>query len=201
MTHSAPVPSQMAAQPSTGSLHFPCIVTTMIVRRVRPGKEQAYERWMGAISALAAKFEGYLGTTVLRPAEDRPSYIVILNFTDTAKLEVWMSSTERRAWLKEAEGLTLDDGEIQTLTGLERWFTVPNRAWAQPPPRYKMALLTALGLFPLLLVFQAAFGPLLVGLPHWGRLLFSVGLGVPLMTYAVMPGLTRLLFRWLYPPG
>lgn len=180
--------------------HFPCLVTTMFARRVRRGMEGAYEEWMRGITAEASAFAGYLGTTLLRPrGEEQPQYIVIINFQSGAELQQWMRSDERAQWLKRAEPLTLDDEEAQTIVGLERWFTLPSRPMTQPPPRYKMAVLTAVGLFPLLVLLQLVLTPLVQPLPHWLRLLVSVVVAVPLMTYAVMPVVTRLFFRWLYP--
>lgn len=155
---------------------------------------------MGDITRAAATFSGYLGTTTLRPSgEAQPEYLVILDFASAAELERWMGSSLRREWLERAEALCLEDAEVQTLTGLERWFTLPHRAVSQPPSRSKMALLTAVGLYPLLLVLTLALRPLVGGL-HWPlQILISVALGVPLMTWVVMPLITRVSFRWLYP--
>lgn len=185
---------------AAGGLHFPCPVTTIIRRRVRPGSEADYERWMGDITRAAATFSGYLGTTTLRPSGDaQPEYLVILDFASAAELERWMGSELRHEWLDRAEALCLEDAEVQTLTGLERWFTLPNRAVSQPPSRSKMAFLTAVGLYPLLLLLTVALRPLVGELAWPLQILISVALGVPLMTWAVMPLITRLTFRWLYP--
>ncbi|PIE19799.1 MAG: antibiotic biosynthesis monooxygenase [Proteobacteria bacterium] len=188
---------------SSDGLHFPSTVTTIIHRQIRAGAEAEYERWMHGITCAAAAFSGYLGTTILRPDDSKPSertreYTVLLNFATAAHLERWMSSAERQEHLHLAAHLCLDDSEIQTLTGLERWFTLPDRAVSQPPARYKMAALTALGLYPLLLLLTLALRPLIGGLPSEVQILISVVLGVPLMTWAVMPLVTRLFFRWLY---
>ena len=184
-------------------LHFPSSVTTIIRRTVRADAEHDYERWMHGITCAAAAFPGYLGTTILRPQDPQPArhreYTVLLNFASAAELETWMGSQVRKRHLEAASHLCLDDSEVQTLTGLERWFTLPNRAVSQPPARYKMALLTALGLYPLLLLLSLALRPFTGSWPWPLAILLSVVLGVPLMTWAVMPGVTRLFFRWLYP--
>lgn len=199
-TSNASSPDAAASTPAREGRHFPCLVTTMFARRVRAGMEEAYEQWMRGITAEACNFPGYLGTTVLRPrGEEQPQYIVIINFGSGGELESWMHSEARAAWLKRAEPLTVDDEEAQTITGLERWFTLPSRAVSQPPPRYKMAVLTVVGLFPLLVLLQLVLTPVVEPLPHWLRLLVSVLVAVPLMTYAVMPVVTWAFFRWLYP--
>jgi antibiotic biosynthesis monooxygenase (ABM) superfamily enzyme len=69
------------------------------------------------------------------------------------------------------------------------------------PPRYKMALLTWAGAFPLLTAVNVLLGPVLVALPLPGRTLLITGLLIGLLTYVIMPRLTRLCATWLSPSG
>jgi uncharacterized protein len=85
------------------------------------------------------------------------------------------------------------------VTGLETWFTLPGQPGAAPPPAYKMALLTWITIFPLITAIVAITGPLLKDLPLAVRLGITSAPAVPLMTWVVMPRVTRLLHRWLYP--
>ena len=101
--------------------------------------------------------------------------------------------------LVHAKELTIDDEDVESLTGLEPWFTLPNRVVNQPPARWKMALLTALGVYPLLLALSALLNPVVGDWPLALRLGASLVLGIPLMTWFIMPGLSRLFFGWLYP--
>jgi antibiotic biosynthesis monooxygenase (ABM) superfamily enzyme len=90
-------------------------------------------------------------------------------------------------------------GTIQTLTGLETWFTLPNKPMKAPPPRYKMAIVTWLGVFFTISILNRLLVPLLVGLPVLLRTLLVTGLTVALLTYVIMPCLTQLFHKWLYP--
>jgi antibiotic biosynthesis monooxygenase (ABM) superfamily enzyme len=91
-------------------------------------------------------------------------------------------------------------GPVNTrfVTGLESWFTLPGHG-ATPPPPYKMALLTWITIFPLITGVVVVSGPLLKGLPLVLRLAITTAVTVPLMTWLVMPRVTRLLRGWLYP--
>ncbi|MCL1473508.1 hypothetical protein [Argonema antarcticum] len=89
--------------------------------------------------------------------------------------------------------------DIQTLTGLETWFTLPNRSMKAPPPRYKMALVTWLGVFFTISILNSLLVPLLSGLPALLKSLIITGLTVILLTYSIMPRLTQLFRKWLYP--
>lgn len=181
------------------SPHFPCPVTTMIRRRVKPGQEDAYERWMSEITEAAARFDGFLGTTVLRPEKgSNQDYVIILDFANSLYLRGWMTSEIRQSFLERSERLCLADSETETITGLERWFSLPNRAFSQPPTRMKMAILTTVGLYPLLIIIALFLRPAL-GQFSWPlQILVSVLIAVPAMTWIVMPLLTRLFFPWLY---
>ena len=48
-------------------------------------------------------------------------------------------------------------------------------------------------------VVRDSLGPLLDGLPLVARLAITTAVTVPIMTWLVMPRVTRLLRRWLYP--
>jgi hypothetical protein len=85
------------------------------------------------------------------------------------------------------------------LTGLESWFTLPARPGAPPPPPWKMAVLTWVTIFPLITGVVLALNPLLEGFALVPRLAVTTAVTVPLMTWLVMPRVTRLLRRWLYP--
>lgn len=185
---------------SSDSLHFPCQVTTMVTRRIKTGREDEYVEGLREIVRVARGFEGHQGVTILGPHGGPPAEITaIFTFDSAANLERWMTSDERRQWLERARGLTGDDEDVESLTGLEPWFTLPNRVVNRPPSRWKMALLTAVGVYPMLLVLGALLRPLVGDWPVPLRLGASLIPGIPLMTWVIMPGLSRLFFGWLYP--
>lgn len=88
---------------------------------------------------------------------------------------------------------------MRILTGLETWFTLPSKAGEPAPPRYKMATVTWLAVFPTVLIIFTLFGPLLNLLPTVLRTLVFTLTMVTLMTYVIMPRMTRLFSFWLYP--
>ncbi len=65
------------------------------------------------------------------------------------------------------------------------------------PPRYKMAALTFLGLLAPVHFIPPAFQAALPG-NHLLGVMLSVASIVLLMTYAIMPALTRASFAWLH---
>jgi antibiotic biosynthesis monooxygenase (ABM) superfamily enzyme len=175
-------------------------VTTTVTRRVRPGHEALYEQFLAGIISAASKFPGHLGVEVFRPQSAAAGdYRTVYRFDSAEHLRTWLESYEHAAWLERAEPHVIGPVRRRFVTGLEGWFTLPGQPSAPPPSPYKMALLTWITIFPLITAIVAITGPLLEGLPLAARLAITTALTVPLMTWVVMPRVTRLLRRWLFP--
>ena len=175
-------------------------VTAVASRRVRQGREQEFEEWLSGILAAASEAPGYLGSEVLRPSdsEDDNEYRVVFRFDHATNLHAWENSEERQRWLRELEPL-LHEEKVHVLTGLETWFTLPSKVGEPSPPRYKMVVVTWLGVFPIVTIIFSLFGHWLNLLPTLVRTLVFTAVMVTLMTYVIMPRMTRLFSFWLYP--
>jgi len=174
-------------------------VTTIVRRRIRAGREAAFERWLHGVNAAAQRFPGHLGVNVLRPSPGTPrEYVLIFHFDSYASLRDWEESDERRAWLGRVAALTDGEPTTERLNGLEYWFTLPGAG--PPPARFKMALVTLLAIYPLSTVLNLALGVLLAWLPLLLRSLVLSALLVGLMTYLVMPWMTSIFAPWLFGP-
>jgi antibiotic biosynthesis monooxygenase (ABM) superfamily enzyme len=175
-------------------------VTTTVTRRVKPGHESFYESFLQGITAAAAQFAGHLGVEVFRPSSaSTGEYRVVYRFDTDEHLRAWLDSDERAGWLERAEPHVVGPMRTQFLTGLETWFTLPDRPGTSPPPLYKMALLTWVTIFPLITLVAIVLEPLLERLSLVPRLALTTAVTVPIMTWLVMPRVTRLLRSWLYP--
>jgi antibiotic biosynthesis monooxygenase (ABM) superfamily enzyme len=90
--------------------------------------------------------------------------------------------------------------EIDTVTGMEFWFTPPSAPRRAKP--YKQFLLTLSVIYPLTLVLPWMLGPLVERVPALQHpvldKLLVAALIVGLMTYVVMPRYTRLVHKWLF---
>ncbi len=173
-------------------------VTAVISHYIRPGRESGYEQWLKDISQVARQFEGHNGITILRPqAGTRKEYVIILRFDRYDNLCRWMRSPERKEWIDRAKPLTEKAENVQVLTGLEALVSLPNTAYL-PPPKYKTALVTWLGVFICSSILGYFLAPRLVFLPYLLRQAIMTGLVVILLAYIVMPRLTRLFSKWLH---
>jgi len=122
---------------------------------------------------------------------------MVYRFASAAELRAWLDSTEHTTWVERAEPHAIGPTRSGFRTGLESWFTLPSDPGLPPPPPYKMALLTWLTIFPLISLVIVVLGPHLRGLALLPRLAITTAVTVPLMTWIVMPIVTKLLRRWL----
>ena len=122
-----------------------------------------------------------------------------LRFDHASNLHAWETSEERQRWLRKSRPLLDEKEKVHILTGLETWFTLPSKPGEPAPPRYKMAIVTWLAVFPLVALIFSLFGQWLNMLPTLLRTLVFTAVIVTLMTYVIMPRMTRLFSFWLYP--
>lgn len=111
-----------------------------------------------------------------------------------ADLDAWQASPERIECLERIDPLAAGDSLIRPMSGLDLWFTP---MVARPPPRWKVGVVTWLGIFPIVLVLTVLLGDLLAPWPVVLRVGLLTILIVSLMNWLVAPLLTRAFRRWL----
>ncbi|MCM2389760.1 antibiotic biosynthesis monooxygenase [Streptomyces albipurpureus] len=173
-------------------------VSLLIARQVDPGHEAAFEEWANGLFSVAARFPGHLGHGLFRPASPGEPWFLVHRFRDNDAYEHWHASGERTTWFARADGHHREI-DRRWLTGLEGWFPVPGADTRQAPSQGKMTLTAFLGIFPVSLLAGTVLQPAMAGLPLVVRTGIIAALFSTLMSYAVMPVLTRLLRRWLFP--
>jgi len=172
-------------------------VTVTVARRVTPGREREFEDWYDGIIGAASRHSGFLGAGILHPHTAGHDWHVVYRFSDGAALGAWEASAERGRWLARADDLIEEETGVQRVSGLETWFAMPGRT-APAPPRWKMFLVTLAAILPLVLMMNLAVLPVIGGWPLLARTFVFSGTLTGLMTWVVMPRMTRLFKRFLY---
>ncbi|MDP4217569.1 MAG: antibiotic biosynthesis monooxygenase [Bacteroidota bacterium] len=173
-------------------------VTTILKIHGKPGYEQECLHWMEETASIAGSFTGFLDKEIYRSVEAGNLFLNIFTFRSLNDLEAWERS-EQRKW-QTRKGENVFDGIVykRQLSGLEFWFP-PKESGQQPPLKWKMATVTIAVIFLLLNTLmpflQRAF--IVLGVPGLLKSLFGVLAIVGLMTYLIMPAITRLLSSWL----
>ncbi len=164
--------------------------------RARPGQEDALLQWTHRIVSTARRHEGNLAATVVGP--DRTSqYQVVHRFRDEPALQSWLESTERADLHRAAEAL-LEAPPAVERTGLETWIRPPSGGPSMvPPPRWKMWLISLLAMYPLVLAYLVWVSPHITRWPLALRAATLPLVVLTLMTFVIMPNVTRALRPWL----
>ncbi|MBV1787129.1 antibiotic biosynthesis monooxygenase [Marinobacterium sp. D7] len=175
-------------------------VTVVISRRVIKGQEQAFERLSSAMTERASHFAGYLAANMFRPADaSDPEYRIIFHFATRQDLEAWDRSEERNELLRQIEPLLVTPTKREVTEGIVTWFTLPGQNPVQPPPKYKMTIVSWLALYPTVTLIFFLFGEQLAQVPLLLRTLIVTAVVMVAMSYLLMPRFTRWFAFWLFP--
>ncbi len=166
-----------------------------ITRRVRAGREAEFERELHAFFHSSFNQAGGHGVIMLRPlpGSGGRDYGILRSFANAAERDAFYASPAFTAWAERAREFTEGEPEHRAIHGLEAWFRGSHR----PPPRWKMAVLTFIGVYATTLPLTALSRPYLRDWPlPLGNAAFNL-MVVPLLTWAVMPVVTKVFARWL----
>jgi antibiotic biosynthesis monooxygenase (ABM) superfamily enzyme len=169
--------------------------TAVFTWEVKRGREAEFEEWLRQVTETISTQPGSLGSTILRPKEPGGVYHIVVQFDDSLRLADWLESNERRRWLGAIQEIATREGA--EATGMETWFSLP-KTTVIPPPRWKMVIVTFIAVYPLSLVLNAVAIPRMSDFPTGLRALLFPLVLPPVLTYVLMPLLSRVLRRWLY---
>lgn len=168
-------------------------VNILILRRIRPGREREFDdavrRWIPS----AIQHPGYLGVFLLEPGPSAGEHGALLRFQTIHDWERFRNWPAYQEFLARIRPLLADEPRVEALHGLEAWF----RAAGREPPRWKMALLTWLGVNAMVWLVSETFASLELSRPAWLFFLLANALVVCGLTWIVMPLLSRLFAPWL----
>ena len=98
-------------------------------------------------------------------------------------------------WQEQVGGMVVGEPVRRRLHGLEAFFRDTRYA---PPPRWKMAVVTWMGVFPTVLLWSSLLPKVLSGLPSLAVVAIVNVFVVVTLAWGVMPLLTRMFAGWLH---
>ena len=168
-----------------------------ITRRIKPGCEAEFQEALREFFKTSFAHIGVQGASMLVPPPGSKSseYGILRTFANERERDAFYASPLFQAWKDRIAPLTEGEPQYRQLHGLEAWFRSPQN----PPPRWKMAVATFLGVFPVAMGLNLTLGPLIGSWPFIiSNAVFNACI-VALLTWVVMPLVTRLLHGWLNP--
>lgn len=172
-----------------------------IVQRVQPGREEAYLEWSTKINLACSRFPGFLDLEVFDPVPgESEGFIIVIRFETEPQSRAWHTSSTCRQLLEEARPLLAKAVRHPPSSLYGSWFTGPGHDGEDPPPAWKQALVVLLVLYPTVMVLNHwVMKPFF---HHWSGALsmfLANMMSVTLLTWVLMPWVTRRLRFWLHP--
>jgi uncharacterized protein len=178
-------------------------VAMVFTHHVRKGKVDDYRAWRRKTITAQAHYPGYLATDSFEPrGQLQDEWVDIVRYDSVDHLNTWMKSEERQKLLEELTPIAESVHEHRLATGLEGWFNLNRRA-DEPvnvPPAWKQALSVLLALYPTVMILGLIVNPWMQNLTFPVQMLIGNILSVALLTWLIMPVVTRVLNFWLSPP-
>ena len=176
-------------------------VFRVVRRRAKRGCAAAYEALVRGMFEDARRFPGYLAAELIPPEAEGGEYQIVQRFASAADMEGWNASSERAAWHERLRPVAEGDPEYRLLHGLDAWFAPTAIPEASPPPKWRLTVVSWLGIFPTVAVVLWLVAPLLTSLPFLPRTALLTALVAVIMSYLVMPRLTHWMAWWLRKPA
>jgi antibiotic biosynthesis monooxygenase (ABM) superfamily enzyme len=173
------------------------VVHYAVTRQVRPGYEQAFEE---ALREFARESLGVPGTSGVHliapvPGSEGSEYGILRSFESEEASRRFYQSAMFRNWLEQVSEMVVGEPVRRRLHGLEAFFRDTRHA---PPPRWKMAVVTWMGVFPTVLFWSSLLPKVLGGLPSLAVVAIVNVFVVVTLAWGVMPLLTQILAGWLH---
>lgn len=188
------------------SPHHKHFYTSSVMEYIVPEANTAtFEDWYGRLRRVAQYHSGFLRADLCTPLncdDGVIKYYSIIHFASPSQLDLWLTCDARQKLFKEGKTLFLAYRFKSFTTGLEGWFSLSGgSSGSLGPPRWKQILSVVLGLYPTVILQGMAFSALgmMQGWPLPTAMLVNNLITSSLLTWVVMPRVSRLLKFWLKP--
>ena len=170
-------------------------VTAIISVRVDPDHVDGYLELYHQIDDAMSRAPGFVRTELFEPVPGtQDDHVVVFTFDGRDHLDAWLTSPERRAIIDRMQPFIETPHLINVVGGFGGWFDLGG---ASEPKKWKQAAVVLLALYPTVLAITLVDNWILPDPPLAVDILIGNIIGVIVLTWLLMPPLTRALSRWL----
>lgn len=175
------------------------VVTVVVSHNVAADRESDFLAWQQRIGAIERAFPGFRSSELHPPIPGvQDAWTIVNTFASAEDLNHWLDSPERQAILEE--GAEFEDFDIQRIASpYGAWFQASRDSAGGMPPLWKQAVSVLVGLYPTVVLLTLGLSEIWPGSQLWISLLVGNVLSCTLLTWVVMPIVTRALGFWLEP--
>ncbi|MGW6120104.1 antibiotic biosynthesis monooxygenase [Nocardia sp. NPDC055165] len=173
------------------------VATVVVSHPVAADRETEFIAWQDRMTEVERTFRGFRGSGLHRPIPGVQSdWTIIYSFASAEYLDHWLESPQRKALLEEAPDFR--DFEVHRIANpYGSWFPPSRTGEDGGPASWKTALSVLVGLYPTVVILTVIIAEIWPGAQLWISLLVGNILSVSLLTWVVMPVVTRALGFWM----
>lgn len=173
-------------------------VTLAITDHVLLTDKPRYEDLVEELHQLFRSQDGFLSVDIVR--HNRPhqvEYTILVRWADEAAMARWRENKTIREKLIQIEQIT--GGAVQNVQaiGLGMWVDHVEGTPSNLPPTWKRIVMSVIAVYPMLLFLMELSVPITGGLPQFVQVLITVIILSALLTWPIMPWLSKMLHPWL----
>jgi len=169
-------------------------VTAVASFRILRGHEAAFERSYEELLELIETFDGFLRAQMFPPVDGvQDETVIVFSFQSREQLDAWLDSDGRGELITRLDEHLDGERQVNVVGGFGGWFSMGR----SPVKTWKQATVVLLALYPTVLALNALLGWLVPDVPYLLVVLIGNVIGVALLSWVLMPRLTRYLDRWL----
>ncbi|MFN3148354.1 antibiotic biosynthesis monooxygenase [Bremerella sp.] len=174
-------------------------VHVAITHQAKPGQEAQYEAALREFARESLHEPGTAGVLLLAPVPGTHGceYGILRSFEDQASCDAFYQSDRFRNFHELTKPLVVEEATRRKLHGLEAFFRDPKLS----PPRWKMAAITWLGVYPSVLFWGKVLPPALDSLHSLLATAVTTIFVTITLAWLVMPILSKIFAAWLHPPN
>lgn len=167
-------------------------VTAVASFRLRPDAAPELPGFYRRLVHELASFDGFLQCDLFEPVPGvQHDTVIVFAFDTRSHLDVWLESPERSDLLATLDPYLDSERVLNVVGGFGGWFG-PGAV-----RRWKQASIVLLALFPTSLLIGALRREWLPEIPFVLGVFVSNVIGIAILTWVLMPWLTRIFDRWL----
>lgn len=170
-------------------------VTAVISVRVDPDHVDEYLELYHQIDDAMSRAPGFVRTELFEPVPGtQDDHVVVFTFDGREHLDAWLSSPERRAIIDRMQPFIEAPHTINVVGGFGGWFEPDG---SSDTKKWKQAIVVLIALYPTVMAITLIDNWILPDPPLAIDILIGNIIGVIVLTWVLMPPLTRALSRWL----
>lgn len=184
----------------------------VVTADVIAGREADYRLARNHLNELAAQAPGFVSVDTFSPAGSRNEWTTILTFESESALAAWRATADHDRGVTEIHRCATDSARMIP-SGFAQWFSV-NKGNIAETPMWKQALVVTAVLYAMVSILDMTLGDALgqgwsvdgrftasgLDLPMPVVVFIGNAVGTVLLTWVLMPWVTRAM-RWWLDPG